>query len=112
LARRPLIVVRTAFVALAAALAWSACKRTEMASAAQCEKLLDEYIDLKLSEDPRARAMSSEDRAALRGKIATEALSDSDVRQVKTQCETEVTEAEYKCATLARTSKAWNDCIE
>jgi hypothetical protein len=112
LARHPLIDVSGAFFALVAALAWSACKRSEMASAAQCEKLLDEYIDLKLSEDPRAVALSSEDRAALRGKIATDALSDSDVRQVKTQCETEVTEAEYKCGILARSSKAWNDCIE
>jgi hypothetical protein len=88
------------------------CKRTEMASPAQCEKLLDRYIDLKLSEDPRAPALTSEARASLRATIAAAVLSDSDVRQVKTQCVTEVTEAEYTCAAVARTSKAWNDCIE
>jgi hypothetical protein len=83
-----------------------------MASPAQCEKLIDRFIDLRLSEDPRARAMTSEARAALRGRIAAEALSDSDVRQVNTQCRTEVTETEYKCAIAAPTSRAWNDCIQ
>ena len=89
-----------------------ACKRAEMASEAECEHLLDRYIDLKLSEDARARTMTSLDRAHLRAQIATEVLSDSDVKQVKTQCETEVTQEEYKCAVAAPTSKAWNDCIQ
>jgi hypothetical protein len=97
---------------VAGALLVAACKTQAMASPAQCEKLLERFIDLKLSEDPRARPMSTEDRATLRGKIALEVQSDSDVRQVKDQCEAEVTEAEYSCAVSARTSKAWNDCIQ
>jgi hypothetical protein len=94
------------------ALAGLACKQASTASAAQCERLLDRFIDLKLSEDARARTMTSEDRAALRGRIALEVLSDGDVQQVKTQCQTEVTETEYKCAIVAPTSRAWNDCIQ
>jgi hypothetical protein len=89
-----------------------ACKEVKMASPAQCERLLDRFIDLKLSEDASARTMTSEDRAALRGRIAIGALSDSDVQQVKTQCQTEVTETEYKCAIAAPTSRVWNDCIQ
>jgi hypothetical protein len=89
----------------------AACKGQPMASAAQCEHLLDRYIDLKLSEDAAARAMSSEDRAHRRAQIALDVLSDSDVQQVKTQCQAEVTEAEYACAVKAPTSRAWNDCI-
>jgi len=88
------------------------CKTQAMASPAQCEKLLERFIDLKLSEDPRARTMSAEERATLRGKIALEIQGDSDVRQVKDQCEAEVTEAEYACAVATRTSRAWNDCIQ
>jgi hypothetical protein len=95
-----------------AGLSTTSCKRPEMASPAQCEKLLDRFIDLKLSEDPRAPSMTSEERARLRGTLAGEVQSDSDVRQVKNQCQTEVTAAEYRCAIEARTSKAWNDCIE
>ena len=83
-----------------------------MLAAAQCERLLDRYIDLKLSEDPQAARMSSEDRARRKGQIAQEVMSDSDVQQVKNQCQTEVTAAEYDCAVKAPTSKAWNACIE
>jgi hypothetical protein len=90
----------------------AACKTQAMASPSQCEKLYERFIDLKLSEDPRARTMTAEQQAALRGKIAQEVQSDSDVRQVKDQCEAEVTEAEYSCAVATRTSRAWNDCIQ
>jgi hypothetical protein len=93
-------------------LAIAACNSRPMASAAQCEHLLNRYIDLKLSEDPTAPRLSPEDRAKLRGKIAVDVLSDSDVRQVKNQCQTEVTVAEFDCAVKAPSSKAWNDCIE
>jgi hypothetical protein len=89
-----------------------ACKARPMASAAQCERLLNRYIDLKLSEDPTAPRLSTEDRAHLRGKIAMDVLSDSDVQQVKSQCQTEVTVVEYDCAVKAPSSRAWNDCIE
>jgi hypothetical protein len=88
------------------------CKHPEMASAAQCERLLGRFVDLALSEDPHARAMTSEDRARLRARIATEALSDGRVYRVKTQCESVVTAKEYKCAIAAPTSRAWNDCIQ
>jgi hypothetical protein len=105
--------MRRALVALVVAGAsLAACKGQPMASAAQCEKLLDRYIDLKLSEDPAARSMTDVDRAHLRGKIANDVLADSDVQQVKNQCQTEVTVAEFQCAIQAATSRAWNDCIQ
>jgi hypothetical protein len=102
----------TARAGLLFLVAVASCRRPSMASPAQCEKLLDRFIDLKLSESPRAASMTSEDRAILRGKIAADVFFDDDARQVRTQCETEVTEAEYQCAIGARTSRAWNDCIE
>lgn len=111
-ARRSHPRLASILLASAAAVACVAgCKRTDMASTAQCERLLDRFIDLELSEDPAARTMTSEDRARLRAKIATDALSDGDVKQVKYRCRTEVTEGEYECAVKAPTSRAWNDCI-
>jgi hypothetical protein len=104
--------VSTAARGLGAILLLAGCKTQAMASPSQCEKLLERFIDLKVSEDPRARTMSAEDRVALRAKVALDVQSDSDVRQVKDQCEAEVTESEYSCAVSARTSKAWNDCIQ
>jgi hypothetical protein len=116
---RPLSRLTSLVLALAAPvgaigvmLAAPACKRADMASSAQCERLLERFIDLKLSEDPRAPTMTSEDRARRRAQIATQVLSDADVQQVKSQCQTEVTIQEYKCAVAAPTSKAWNDCIQ
>jgi hypothetical protein len=103
---------RAAVAFLVAGVSLAACKSQPMASSAQCEKLLDRYIDLKLSENPAAPAMTDIDRAHLRGKIANDVLADSDVQQVKNQCQTEVTEAEFQCAIKAATSRAWNDCIQ
>jgi hypothetical protein len=99
-------------LALLAVLSLVGCKSRPMASAAQCERLLNRYIDLKLSEDPTSPRLESEARAHLKAKIAMDVLSDSDVQQVKNQCQTEVTVSEYDCAVKAPTSKAWNDCIE
>jgi hypothetical protein len=83
-----------------------------MASLAECDRLLERYIDLKLSENPTAPRLSTEERSRLRGRIALEVLSDSDVEQVKNQCQTRVTQGEYSCAVKASTSRAWNDCIQ
>lgn len=109
---RPAIVLLAWVAGLAGAASAAACKGPPMASAAQCERLLDRYIDLRLSEDPRARTMTDVDRAHLRGQIAMDVLADADARQVKEQCAAEVTAAEYACAVKAATAKAWNDCIQ
>jgi hypothetical protein len=108
----PLLVLAVALGPLVLAGPLAACKGQPMASPAQCERLLDRFIDLKLSEDPRARTMTDVERAHLRGQIAMDVLSDSDVQQVKNQCTSEVTAAEYACAVKAATSRAWNDCIQ
>jgi hypothetical protein len=89
-----------------------ACKRQAMATPAECEKLLQHFIDMKLAEDPRAKNANDAQRADLRTQISHEILSDPDVRQVQTQCQTEVTQAEYECAVVATTARAWNDCIQ
>jgi len=99
-------------VLLLAVSAAVACKRPAMATPPECEQLLQKFIDLKLSEDPRAKGATDAGRAELRIQISHEILSDSDVRQVETQCQTEVTQAEYDCAAAATTARAWNDCIQ
>ena len=97
---------------LAAVSASVACKRQAMATPPECEQLLQKFIDLKLSEDPRAKGANDAQRAEVRTQISHEILSDSDVHQVQTQCQTEVTQAEYTCAVAATTARAWNDCIQ
>lgn len=94
-----------------ALVAGGACDKTKMASTAQCERIRDRYVDLRLSEDPAAARMTTEDRAYFRGKLAAQVLSEPDVAKVNERCLAAVTEAEYDCAVKAPTAKAWNDCI-
>jgi len=89
-----------------------ACKRQAMATPPECEQLLQHFIDLKVAEDPRGKNATEVARAELRLQISREITSDSDVHQVQTQCQTEVTQAEYTCAMAATTARAWNDCIQ
>jgi hypothetical protein len=83
-----------------------------MASRAQCELLRDRYIDLELSGQQAARAMTAEARAALRGQLAVEALSGPQAARLDKRCESRVAEASYKCAVAATTLAAWQRCLE
>jgi hypothetical protein len=90
----------------------SSCARERMASRAQCDKLRDRYIDLQLSSLPAARAMTPEARAALRGKLALEALLGPQAARLDERCEARVSEARYKCAVAAVTLEVWQTCME
>jgi len=96
---------------LSIAIAVAGCKRPAMASRAQCERLFDRFVDLELSEDRRAPALTSEDRARLRATLATESLAEPAVRRLRTRCESDVTEAQYACALQAPSPGAWLGCM-
>lgn len=104
-------MIRGACVLLAIA-ALAGCKRTKMATPEQCQRLLDHFAELKVAENPRAAALSAKDRDELREHVQAEMERDSDVHQVKYECVTEVTAAEYTCAVAAPTADRWSDCIE
>jgi hypothetical protein len=95
-----------------AVLALVGCKHTVMATPDQCQQLLEHFIDLKVAEDPAAATMTPKDRAAVRERVTGEIQRDSDVQQVKYECVTEVTAAEYNCAIAATKASRWGDCIE
>jgi hypothetical protein len=88
------------------------CSDTRMASRAQCERMGDRYLDLELSAEPTARAMTPEVRAAWRGRLAVEALSGPQAGRMGPRCEANVTEAAYRCAVAASTLAAWQRCLE
>jgi len=91
--------------------ACAACTRAASASAAQCERLVDRYVDLALSEDARAPRLTTEERARFRGALGLELLARPDVRRVKSRCVEEVTEVSYRCAIAAPTTSAWSACV-
>lgn len=105
-------MVRNASVHSVFCVALIACAHRPKASAAQCERAVDRYGDLALSEDPRAPKMSTEQRARLRGAIALGISAEPDVRRVKTRCQADLTEDAYRCAMAAQTTAAWRGCIE
>lgn len=100
------------FLVILGATCAAGCKHPEMATPPQCQSLLDHIVDLKLAEDPSTANLSPADRAARRTQITADLQTDSDVIQVKTQCTTQVTEAEYTCAIAAKTADRWSDCID
>jgi hypothetical protein len=67
---------------------------------------------LELSSDPSARTLTVEGRAALRGRLAVEALGGPQAAKLGSRCEEQVTEAAYKCAVGANTLAAWQGCLE
>jgi hypothetical protein len=69
-------------------------------------------VDLELSSQPTARTMRPEERAALRGRLALEALSVEDAGRIGRRCEERVSEAAYKCAVAASTLTAWQRCLD
>jgi hypothetical protein len=56
--------------------------------------------------------MTSVERAALRGRLAVEALSGPQARVFDVRCELQVTETAYKCGVAASTLAAWRRCLE
>ena len=88
------------------------CRGTPRASRAQCERLRDRYIDLELSSQTAAGAMTPETRAFLRGRLAMDALSGPQAAKIDERCEARVSEAAYKCAVNASTLTAWQRCLE
>jgi hypothetical protein len=98
--------------ALFVAIAFCDCNGPELASRAQCELLRDRFVSLELSSDPSARALTPEGRAALRGRLAVEALTGPQAAKLGSRCEEQVTAAAYKCAAGANTIAAWRGCLE
>jgi hypothetical protein len=90
----------------------ASCSNERTASRAQCERLRDRYLDLELSSEPDARAMTPEARAAWRGRLAVEALSGPFAAKMDQRCEAQVSEAAYKCAVAASTLATWRRCLE
>jgi hypothetical protein len=90
----------------------ASCKEAPLASRAQCELLRDRYVDLELSSAPEARAMTPEGRAALRGRLAVEALSGPQAPIFDVRCELHVAETAYTCGVAASTLDAWRRCLE
>jgi hypothetical protein len=80
-------------------------------SKAECARIVEHFIDLKLKENPRYSSLSPTLKATVRAQVKQEAQSDPDVQQAENRCEDEITRAEYDCANKAKSAAEWNGCI-
>ena len=78
---------------------------------AECARLVDKFIDLKLSENPRYESLPPSMKATVRAAVKQEADQDPDVQQATDHCEEEITREEFDCANKAKSSREWNACI-
>ena len=78
----------------------------------QCNEMLDKYLDMTIAGEQGPTDLSpAEQRAAREMKKALRKTEPSYAR-VATQCETEITKAEYRCAMKAPTPETWQACID
>jgi hypothetical protein len=78
----------------------------------QCNEMLDKYLDMTIAGEQGSSDLTpAEQRAAREMKKALRKNEPSYAR-VATQCETEITKAEYRCAMKAPTPETWQACID
>ena len=96
-------------VVLGAMLGGVGCK--QKVTKAECARIVEHFIDLKLKENPKYTSLSAALKATVRAQVKQEAQSDPDVQQAENRCEDEITRAEFECASKAKTAAEWNGCI-
>jgi hypothetical protein len=107
--REPRLGLLVPFV-LAAAGATSAGCRSH-ASPDDCREMEDRYLDLAVKEAPGAAAMSSAQTAAVREVERGLKRAEPSYRAVEDHCAA-VTRAEVSCALDAKTTRAWEACVQ
>ena len=102
--------MRSVVVAVSFAFALLGCNGK--ATKEQCSEMIDKYLDMTIASEPGLADLSpAEERAAREMKKALRKNEPSYAR-VSTQCETEITKAEYRCAMKANTPETWQACID
>lgn len=105
-----LLRVKGAAMFLLSAMFVIACRGK--ATREQCTEMLDHYLDLTIAGEPALADLApSEARAAREIKKALRKAEPGYAR-VESQCETEISSREYRCAMKAPTPETWQACID
>ncbi len=81
------------------------------ATRSQCNEMMDRYLDMVLATDAD-RDLSPEERHTAVEIRKAKKKSDPSYRRVQEQCETEITQREYRCAMKAPNPEIWQSCID
>ncbi|MGC4079457.1 MAG: hypothetical protein QM702_20940 [Rubrivivax sp.] len=74
--------------------------------------MIDKYVDLLVERDPELANLSPAEVHAAREMKKALRKSDPGYKRVQTQCETEISKSEYRCAMKAPTPETWQACID
>jgi hypothetical protein len=78
----------------------------------QCNEMLDKYLDMTLASDPALADLSPEEARAAREMKKALRKSEPSYARVESQCESEISKSEYRCAMKATTPETWQACID
>ena len=78
----------------------------------ECTELLGRYIDMVIGADPALANLPPDQARAVREMKAALKRAEKSYAQVESQCEAEVTRAEYNCAMKAGNADEWEACIQ
>ncbi|MGH7437339.1 MAG: hypothetical protein ACRENE_16805 [Polyangiaceae bacterium] len=110
---RSLVVALLSFAARAAPVAGvlaAAAGCGGHASAEDCAKMMDHYVDLAVQESPGAATMAPAQAAAVREVERGLKRAEPSYRRVEDRCAT-VARSEARCALGATTTSEWEACL-
>jgi hypothetical protein len=81
-------------------------------SVEECGTMLDRYVDMTAGQDPAFAGLAEERAALLRASKRAQKRLEASYTRALTQCQREVSRAEYECAMKAKTPNDWEACIE
>lgn len=81
------------------------------ATRAQCNEMLDKYLNMVLASDADRDLSPAEQHAAVEARKAKK-KEEPRYQRVQQQCEAEITQREYRCAMKAPNPEIWQACID
>ncbi len=97
-------------VVVVALLLLGSCSKSP--SAAECDAMLDRYLDMTEDDDPTLAGMTGEPRAGVRASRIAERRASLPYLNAEKRCTTEVTPKEHACAMKAPSPNEWEACFE
>ena len=81
-------------------------------SPAECETMLDRYLDLSMTPPPELSHLPPKQAESVISEQKAERRASPSYATTRARCEREVTRAEFDCAMHAPTANDWEACLD
>jgi hypothetical protein len=88
------------------------CACSKKPTPADCEAMLDRYLDLSMAPNPELSRMPPQQVESVISAQKTERRNETWFVQARARCQAEVSRAELECAMTAPTANDWEACID